>query len=305
MFPTDLSPNFSTQNARSLCAASALAYASEPELIDAMAKKYVPASNVFFIRNEKTDTQCFVATNAGCTVFQSPVIVVAFCGTKDFHNALTDCDVLPISVSQLPERNDPPIKFHRGFYGAFESIRVEVFQQIKAFREKFGANTPIYFTGHSLGGALAMIAQYDWLLSYEEKTNLYTFGQPRVGNREFARIYNSALKACSYRVRDKEDGVPLVPWLCGFYHHAATEIFYDELGVMHTDYPDLLRVPSFLLGLYFEFKIHHTIAVVADHPVSRYEKLFSESAACIAKSIIEAATTADSTGTSGSHKGDS
>lgn len=63
-----------------------------------------------------------------------------------------------------------------------------------AVEEAIAKYTPdsIYYTGHSLGGAMASIAA----LKLEEegyargiKLLVYTFGQPRVGNRRFARYH--------------------------------------------------------------------------------------------------------------------
>jgi predicted lipase len=44
-------------------------------------------------------------------------------------------------------------------------------------------------TGHSLGGAIAALAALDIVLSgvaRKENLELYTFGEPRVGNTDFA-----------------------------------------------------------------------------------------------------------------------
>ena len=49
-------------------------------------------------------------------------------------------------------------------------------------------NTPILITGHSLGGALAVLSALDIKkeLMFNETISLYTFGAPRVGNDEFS-----------------------------------------------------------------------------------------------------------------------
>jgi len=47
----------------------------------------------------------------------------------------------------------------------------------------------VTFTGHSWGGALAVLASADWAVTMPtmmQKIELYTFGQPRVGNYNFA-----------------------------------------------------------------------------------------------------------------------
>lgn len=50
-------------------------------------------------------------------------------------------------------------------------------------------NYRLTFTGHSLGGALAALAAFlfDGGEENNERLQLYTFGEPRVGNAQFAR----------------------------------------------------------------------------------------------------------------------
>ena len=58
-----------------------------------------------------------------------------------------------------------------------------------------GLPAQIYCTGHSMGGALALLAAYDisrameWV-SKPTKVICYTFGAPRIGNHAFAHTYN-------------------------------------------------------------------------------------------------------------------
>jgi hypothetical protein len=64
---------------------------------------------------------------------------------------------------------------------------------------------PRYITGHSKGGALALLA--GWLFQVFEPT-VITFAAPRVGNSAFARSYSMA-----FRYENPKDIVPkLPPW---------------------------------------------------------------------------------------------
>jgi predicted lipase len=47
----------------------------------------------------------------------------------------------------------------------------------------------IIVTGHSLGGSLAILAAADLHKSHGKIDQVYTFGQPRVGNAQFASYY--------------------------------------------------------------------------------------------------------------------
>ena len=104
----------------------------------------------------------------------------------------------------------------------------------------------IFFCGHSLGGALAMLAAARWAArsgagnsaancgsltsasSVEPPraaTWVYSFGQPRVGNRAWACWYDRQLRQRSFRVVHAEDVVARVPWLLGMYRHAGRKFF--------------------------------------------------------------------------------
>jgi hypothetical protein len=76
----------------------------------------------------------------------------------------------------------------------------------------------IYVTGHSLGGALA--ALYTGMLYYNGETEIapkvaavYTFGQPRVGDAQFAKYMEEKLPNPRYfRVVYCNDLVPRIPF---------------------------------------------------------------------------------------------
>ena len=83
---------------------------------------------------------------------------------------------------------------------------------------------PLYVTGHSLGGALAVVAAAR--LPAKMRNNIrgvYTFGMPRPGNSLFAAGYHapvgSSLGDRTYRFRHGDDIVPTVaPQIVGALH---------------------------------------------------------------------------------------
>ena len=108
------------------------------------------------------------------------------------------------------------------------------------------SNYTAYFTGHSLGGALAHVLSY--LISSSTSTRpfaqpvlLYTYGQPRTGNAAFAAI-SSLHVPYHYRVVHWRDLIPHLPpcptqWgVCstsnataGYYaYHATEEVWYQS-----------------------------------------------------------------------------
>ena len=72
---------------------------------------------------------------------------------------------------------------------------------------------PCYITGHSLGGAIATLAALEIAINIpqiREQLQLYTYGSPRIGDRNFAQAH-SQLIPNSYRIVNLSDSVPLVP----------------------------------------------------------------------------------------------
>lgn len=70
---------------------------------------------------------------------------------------------------------------------------------------------PIYVTGHSLGGALAVIAAAALTREGFRIEAVYTYGMPRPGTQEFKTSYDATLGARTYRLVYATDVVPTVP----------------------------------------------------------------------------------------------
>jgi hypothetical protein len=93
---------------------------------------------------------------------------------------------------------------HKGF----KLLLMEAWEEIQLQLEKISG--PLYYTGHSLGGALAVLAA-----SLKEPEAVYTFGSPRIGNPEFVR---KTKHLNIYRVVNQRDIVATVPPIPGILH---------------------------------------------------------------------------------------
>ncbi len=124
---------------------------------------------------------------------------VAIRGTANVQNALLDLDV------QLNPDADLKIVLHQGFSLAAKAI----YQDLLPFlNSKTRTQTQIHTTGHSLGGAVAVIvAMYLQHDGYNVQ-NVITFGQPKVTNVSGARAFENMPLT---RVVTPLDMVPLVP----------------------------------------------------------------------------------------------
>ena len=102
-------------------------------------------------------------------------------------------------------------KAHRGFAKAFQSIQA----QFKDWHQQTAAK-PFALTGHSLGAALALLAANAWA---HRNPQLYTFGQPRVGDQAFTQSVLAKLGANYHRFVHHRDIVARVPLFgVGFRH---------------------------------------------------------------------------------------
>ncbi|HHC73392.1 MAG TPA: lipase family protein [Thiotrichales bacterium] len=128
-------------------------------------------------------------------------LVLAFRGTQPrLGDVFTD-----IKADLVPA--DKGGRAHRGFLEAFEPVE----EKIREALERHGAGElPLYITGHSLGGALALVATR--YLASDSTGATYTFGCPRVGDDDFFR----PIKTPVYRVVNAGDGVARVPFGHGF-----------------------------------------------------------------------------------------
>jgi triacylglycerol lipase len=107
-----------------------------------------------------------------------------------------------------------------GFQLVYEHIRVSIADLLTANCQ--GAET-IWVTGHSLGGALAVLGAFDIFknVKLSPVPQLYTFAGPRTGAPDFAASFAAAIPACN-RVVNFMDVVPQVP-LPPTYEHVGQE----------------------------------------------------------------------------------
>lgn len=123
-----------------------------------------------------------------------PMLVLAFRGTE--MNA-TDIKA-DLKVNLVKITGDQEV--HSGFKTAFEFVQKDIKRDLDNF-----SDIALYITGHSLGGALAIVATK--FLASESLGACYTFGSPRVGNSTF----QDDIKTPIYRTVNAADLVPRVP----------------------------------------------------------------------------------------------
>lgn len=157
-------------------------------------------------------------TNYAAVLSREDVIVVAFRGTDDWGDWLTNLNVL--------FKKSPLGYVHRGFLRATESFWPEL---AGCVRETRTSQQAVWVTGHSLGGALAVLASVK--LSLEDGipiVGLYTFGQPPVGTTGFGSRFAERCSYGLYRFVNHTDAVSDVPILGR--EHMGTVRYFDVSG---------------------------------------------------------------------------
>lgn len=189
-------------------------------------------------------------------------LILAFRGTASLRNWLTDldCQFVPASYGRV----------HAGFAAALASVYAQLAELI--FDAHY-AGKRIWLTGHSLGGALALLAARQLI---KPLAGCYTFGQPRAGDAGFCQSCDALLKSRVFRVVHDADLVPRVPWLLGSYRHAGHEVFYpapSEGGRWKMDPSIFAKLPGDARSL-VRSVLHGQLALLDDHHVNTYLALF-------------------------------
>jgi pimeloyl-ACP methyl ester carboxylesterase len=115
-----------------------------------------------------------------------------------------------------------PDGIHRGFRQALD--QANLWEAIQSHLQTLSSR-PVWFTGHSLGAALATIAaaRHATLAPVQ---GMYTFGSPRVGNAAFAQTVPGQV----YRVVNNNDIVARLPPQFAGFVHVGEKKFIDGSG---------------------------------------------------------------------------
>ncbi len=116
-------------------------------------------------------------------------------------------------------------RFHKGFMEALAEIWDPLLAELNVVFER--NERSVWVTGHSLGGALALLAAWRFHQQFIPVHQIYTFGAPMVGNVAAVDAYHREFPGQIFRYVDNSDLVPRLPTMSllrNQYGHCQTEI---------------------------------------------------------------------------------
>ncbi len=215
-------PGYSTQLALTLSKAAYLAYQDKQfvaEIVGRWGAALTGLSSFDIIRhnfryfnNKGRDTQAYMLRT-------DSFMILAFRGSQEPKDWLTNFTTqlrnFTLQKDGITTLSSYQGRVHTGFFLGWASIENSVLAQIFRWQKDCEKNEkpmpPLYVTGHSLGGALATIAAAALTENAIEVAGVYTFGQPRVGDRTFVRQLSARTGNRVFRFVNNNDVVPHVP----------------------------------------------------------------------------------------------
>lgn len=214
---------------------------------------------------QQSTTQAFVFRD---TNTDPDLIVVAFRGTEPFDADAWSTD-FDISWYELPNVG----KIHGGFMKALGQQKKKGWPKEIEPSSSSSTNTPLlaYYTirqqlreiiqknegarfivtGHSLGGALAIL--FVAILAYHEESSLleklegvYTFGQPRVGDEQFGKFMEEKIRVHSIKYLR-----------CVYCNDIVVRLPYDDRTLLFKHFGTCLYFNSYYKGkvMYYLFTL--------------------------------------------------
>ncbi|MEB3293183.1 MAG: lipase family protein [Synechococcales bacterium] len=210
--------------ALTMAKAAKLAY-FPPEQVTPFMEQDWQFQTCFFMAQQ--ETQGYIFAN-------DQVIIVSFRGTNALQDWFTNFDIF------LPT----PDAFggvHPGFQKAlnlvwnmqFPNGAVGLENYLRSLQQEKVRS--LWFTGHSLGAALATLATARLREKDIPVYGLYTFGSPRLGDRDFERLFNQDFKSRSFRFVYNNDTVTRVPPRAVNYSHVGAFLYLTSQNEIKTD----------------------------------------------------------------------
>jgi triacylglycerol lipase len=186
---------FNSKNAYWLSWLSIQAYRKGSDALTHLAK--VGFTNVDLINEQNSGFQAFVGST-------ETYAVVSFAGTSEWIDYLTD-----LTFASKPETmRGIPGQVHIGFLNVLDRSWPKL---IELVQKHAAGGKPILLTGHSMGGAQAVMSAVRLSQMGFPVDQIYIFAVPRLGDEAYARFVEKILPNRIWRFVNNEDLVPRLP----------------------------------------------------------------------------------------------
>ncbi len=268
------------RNAVTLALASDLAYFAEAEGVPAYREQLGLDARLISVGN----TQVYIATNADHIVaaFRGTEAPTSIEGLRDW--LLTDAVNLLIQPAGDLGTDFAAAgvgaRWHQGFIRALGDIWDPFLEAITSERKK--TDRPVWLTGHSLGGALALLAGWRLKRKFVPVHQIYTFGGPMVGDAQAVAAIDREFSKRIHRYVNSPDVVPLLPTvslLANQYSHCQAETLLGEASEAAAGFLQGLApktVDGVIHGTLFDEIWSGAQARLAAHAMENYRSLVSK-----------------------------
>jgi len=147
-------------------------------------------------------------------------------------------DMVPVAYGECGS-----CRVHQGYQEIWKKLMPSITLSLNMIGCK--KSSPLYLTGHSMGGAVATLGMYAMKTSGWNVQHSYVFHNPKVGDAEWVKSFNtilagSAKAAAVTRITHREDKVPTFPQDAAqdgsFYSYTWPEIHYFSKKSKNTKY---------------------------------------------------------------------
>ena len=229
-----------------------------------------------YFNNRGRDTQAYLFRT-------SEYMVLAFRGSQEPQDWMTNFTMqlrnFTIHKDGVTSLSSYQGRVHTGFFLAWSIIEASVLGQIQRWQQALAAEDkqlpPLYITGHSLGGALATMAAAALIENGVAVGGVYTFGQPRVGDRTFVSQLNAIADGKIFRFVNNNDIVPHLPppfsiWSpLRLYGHLGMVKYFDARGLLAANYKLMAQWRDSAVGL-VKGAVGAGFDLISDHRMEYY-----------------------------------
>jgi triacylglycerol lipase len=152
---------------------------------------------------------------------------------------------------------------HRGFWQITDMIHDPIKKRLSELPVK-----PLFVTGHSLGGAMAVVYA---VRNLGDVWGLYTFGQPRVFKQGSAQKFTVKTKNRYFRFENNNDAIVHAPPAFFGFKHSGMRMYIDIMRKLRVNINKVEEIIDRISGLFVGIR-EKGIDLIQDHDIKEYLK---------------------------------